>query len=70
MSIGRYVTSLPVIGAVLGVFGVAKQTQRMPRDWRRIVVWVVWLAGVVLAVGSVAKREEDEVFDKQRRKQR
>lgn len=70
MSIGRYVTSLPVIGAVLGVFGVAKQTQRMPRDWRRIVVWVVWLAGVVLAVGSVAKREEDEIFDKQRRKQR
>ncbi|MGD9606501.1 MAG: hypothetical protein AB7V10_03360 [Leucobacter sp.] len=63
MSIGKYVTNLGVIGALLGVLGTMKQTQNMPRDWRRFVVWGVWAAGLLLALASVAKQQDDEEFE-------
>ncbi|MDA3147871.1 hypothetical protein JSO19_10840 [Leucobacter sp. UCMA 4100] len=55
MKIGKYVTNLGVLSALTGVYGVSKQTKSMPADWRRYVVWTVWILGVVLAIGSVAK---------------
>ena len=60
--IGKYLTNLGVIGAVLAVFGVIRQTRDMPRDWRVIILWVIWLLGLVLAVLGVAKRASDEEF--------
>jgi len=63
MSIGKYVTNPGVIGALFGAFGTARQTQSMPRDWRRFVVWGVWAAGLVLALAGAAFQADDEEFE-------
>ncbi len=63
MSIGKYLTNLGVIGALLGALGTARQTQQMPKDWRRYMLWVVWAAGLALALAGVAKQAEDEQYE-------
>lgn len=65
MSIGKYLTNLGVIGALLGALGTARQTQAMPKDWRRYIVWVVWAAGLALAIAGVAKQAEDEQYEEE-----
>jgi len=63
MSIGKYLTNIGVIGALLGALGTMKQTQAMPKDWRRYIVWVVWAAGLALAIAGVAKQADDEQYE-------
>lgn len=63
MSLGKYLTNFGVIGAVIGALGTARQTQSMPKDWRRFIVWGVWGAGLVLAIAGVAKQIDDEEFE-------
>ncbi|WP_125100327.1 hypothetical protein [Leucobacter chromiireducens] len=63
MSIGKYLTNPGVLGAAVGAVSTARRTGSMPRDWRRFVVWGVWLATLALAVGSVAMRDKDREFD-------
>jgi hypothetical protein len=58
--VGKYVTNIGVISALLAVFGVIRQSRQMPKDWRLAIVWAIWLFGVSLAVASVANRERDE----------
>lgn len=60
VSIGKYVTNPGVIGAAAGALGTARKTQSMRSDWRRYLVWGVWLAGLALAIASVAMQETDE----------
>ena len=60
MSIGKYVTNPGVIGAAAGALGTARKTQGMRNDWRRYLVWGVWLAGLALAIASVAMQEPDD----------
>lgn len=67
MAIGKYLTNVGVLGTLAGALGTARQTQSMPRDWRRFVIWGVWAAGLVLAIVSVAKQPEDEAFEAARR---
>lgn len=62
MSIGKYLTSLSVLGAAAGITGVVRQTKSMPADWRRLVVWGVWAASLALAIAGVAKQDEDAQF--------
>ncbi|RGE23663.1 hypothetical protein [Leucobacter sp. wl10] len=66
MSIGKYVTNPGVIGAAMGAVTTARRTQSMRRDWRRFLVWGVWLAGLALAVASVAMQDQDHEFDSAR----
>lgn len=61
ISIGKYVTNLGVLGALAGAASTAKRTGQMPHDWRRLVVWGVWGAGLVLAIAAVAMQEENTV---------
>ncbi|QBE47901.1 hypothetical protein [Leucobacter triazinivorans] len=63
MSIGKYVTNPGVIGAALGAVSTARRTQSMRQDWRRWLVWGAWLAGLALAIASVAMHEQDAEFD-------
>lgn len=63
MSIGKYLTNIGVIGALIGALGTMKQTQQMPKDWRRFIVWGVWAAGVALAIAGVSKQAEDEAYE-------
>ncbi len=60
--IGKYLTNLGVIGAVLGIFGVIRESRQMPKDWRIGIVWAIWLLGLVLAIAGVAKRQADQDF--------
>lgn len=63
MSIGKYLTNIGVLGALMGALGTMRQTQSMPKDWRRFIIWGVWAAGLLLAVVGVAKQPEDEEFE-------
>ena len=63
MSIGKYLTNLGVIGALMGALGTAKQARAMPKDWRRYLVWIVWAAGLALVLASVAKQADDEQYE-------
>ncbi|QZY52623.1 hypothetical protein [Leucobacter tenebrionis] len=76
MSIGKYVTNPGVIGAAAGALSTARRTQSMRKDWRRLLVWGVWLAGFALAIATVSMQEQDEEHEleqeaeKRRKKQR
>jgi hypothetical protein len=63
MSIGKYLTNFGVIAALIGALGTLKQTQAMPKDWRRFLVWGVWAAGLTLAIVGVAKQPDDEAYE-------
>lgn len=65
MQIGKYVTSPAVIGAAFGAIGTAKKASSMPRDWRRLLVWGTWAAGLTLAIASVAMQEQDRELENQ-----
>lgn len=67
MNIGRYLTNFGVIGAFLGVLGVRRQTESMPRDWRRFLVWGAWILSLVLAFASVNHQIEDELLEQDRK---
>ncbi len=60
MSIGKYLTSTAIIGALFGALGTAKQAENMPKDWRRYLVWGVWGAGLLLAIVGVARQQDEE----------
>lgn len=62
MQIGKYVTNPGVIGAAFGAVTTARRTGAMRNDWRRFLVWGVWLAGLALAIASVAMQEQDEAY--------
>ncbi|GAB2549841.1 hypothetical protein [Leucobacter ruminantium] len=67
MSIGKYVTNPGVIGSALGALSTARRTQSMRKDWRRLLVWGVWLAGLALSVATVAMQEQDDEFEERRK---
>jgi hypothetical protein len=60
MAIGKYVTNPGVLGAAFGALSTAKRTQSMPKDWRRYVVWGVWVAGLALAIAGVAMHDQND----------
>ncbi|UTX54821.1 hypothetical protein KI794_11135 [Leucobacter aridicollis] len=62
MEVGKYLTNIGVLGAAAGVVSTARRTSTMPRDWRRLIVWGVWIAGLVLAIAGVAMQERDEEY--------
>ncbi|RRD61758.1 hypothetical protein [Leucobacter sp. OH1287] len=67
MRIGKYITNFGILSSLAGAIGVSKQTKNMPKDWRRYVVWGVWLAGVVLTIASVKLADEDKEFIAQKK---
>lgn len=54
----KFLFSTNVLGAVVGVWGVAQATRRGPRDWRLIAMWVSWALTVAVAIGTVAKEAQ------------
>lgn len=63
IAIGKYVTNLGVIGAAASALPTAKRTSSMRNDWRRYIVWGVWVGGLILAIASVAMQEKDQEFE-------
>jgi hypothetical protein len=59
----KYLFSGSIISAVFGGFSAVRATQRGPRDWRTVLLWVAWAATLAAAIGTVsidAKRAELE----------
>lgn len=63
--VGKYLTNIGVLGAAAGVVSTARRTSTMPQDWRRFLVWGVWIAGLVLAIAGVAMQNRDEEYAEQ-----
>lgn len=68
MQIGKYITNIGIISTLFGAVGVAKQTKRMPNDWRRYLIWAAWGITLVLAIASVQKAGEDKRFIEDKKK--
>ncbi|GAA2839396.1 hypothetical protein FB468_1210 [Leucobacter komagatae] len=62
IEVGKYLTNIGVLGAAAGVVSTARRTNSMPRDWRRFIVWGVWIAGLILAIAGVAMQDRDAEF--------
>lgn len=60
IAIGKYVTNLGVLGAVASAVSTARRTGSMPNDWRRLLVWGVWVLSLALAIAGVAMQEDDQ----------
>lgn len=59
----KYLFSGAVLSAAFSGLGVIRSTIAGPRDWRLLLMWVVWAASLAIAIGTVAdetKREELE----------
>jgi hypothetical protein len=54
----KFILNWGVLTAVFGVLGVARATQRGPRDWRLGLMWLGWGITVALAVGTVISQAE------------
>ncbi|ERG65000.1 MULTISPECIES: hypothetical protein [Agrococcus] len=54
----KYLFNAGVLSSVASGIGVAKATQKGPRDWRLALLWVSWGIGVALAIGAVNQRDE------------
>lgn len=67
MPIGKYVTNPGVIGSALGAMTTARKTSSMRKDWRRYLVWGVWVAGLALSIAAVAMQESDREFEAERK---
>jgi hypothetical protein len=55
----KFILNTSVLSAVFGIFGLVKTTQRGPRDWRLILMWLTWGATVAIAVGTVIERNKE-----------
>ena len=62
IEVGKYLTNIGVLGAAAGVVSTGRRTNSMPRDWRRFIVWGVWIAGLILAIAGVAMQDRDAEF--------
>lgn len=51
----KFILSTHVLGAVFGGWSTVQQTRKGPRDWRLVLMWVIWLASVAVAVGTVSQ---------------
>lgn len=57
----KYLFNFSIITTLFGAVGLARTTQRGPRDWRLILMWISWLISVAIAVGTVAEATRDDV---------
>jgi hypothetical protein len=55
----RFLFSTSVLGAVFGGLGTLRSTVSGPRDWRLILMWLSWGLTVAIAIGTVAKQNEN-----------
>jgi hypothetical protein len=58
----KFLFSGAVLSALFSGIGVVKATQRGPRDWRLILMWISWGLSVAIAVGTVIE-DGKETFD-------
>ena len=59
----KYLFNFSVISALLGALGLARTTQRGPRDWRLILMWISWAISVAIAIGTVAEAAKERELE-------
>lgn len=58
----KYIFNGPILGALFGGISALRQTIKGPRNWRTILIWIIWALSVAVTVGEVIEknREDDE----------
>jgi len=59
----KYLFNFSVISALFGAVGLARTTQRGPRDWRLILMWISWAISVAVAVGTAAEAAKERELE-------
>lgn len=55
----KFIFNSSVISALFGAVGLIKTSQKGPRDWRLILMWLSWGATVAIAVGTVVEQSRE-----------
>ena len=55
----KFLFNTSVLSALFSAIGVVKTTQKGPRDWRLILMWVSWGASLAIAIGTVIEDTKD-----------
>ena len=55
----KFLFNTSVLSALFSAIGVVKTTQKGPRDWRLILMWISALAALGIAVGTVIEKNKE-----------
>ena len=55
----KFIFNPSVLSSLFGAIGLIKTSRTGPRDWRLILLWVVWSATLAIAVGTVIEKSRD-----------
>ncbi|WP_166879009.1 hypothetical protein [Salinibacterium sp. ZJ450] len=55
----KFILNTSVISALFGGWSTLQATQRGPRDWRLVLMWVSWACTLAIAIGTVAKQSDE-----------
>lgn len=47
-----------MLSAVFGGWSTIQATRKGPRDWRLLLLWVIWGLTMAVAVGTVLKEQD------------
>lgn len=54
----KFLFSGTLLSAVFGGLSTIQATRRGPRDWRLVLLWIIWGLTIAVAVGTVMKEQE------------
>lgn len=60
----RFFFSTTILSAVFGGWTNVQATRKGPRDWRLILMWIIWALTVAVAIGTVAKNSETHELER------
>ena len=55
----KFLFNTSVLSALFSAIGVVRATDKGPRDWRLILMWVSWAASLAIAIGTVVEDTKD-----------
>ena len=59
----KFLFNTSVLSSLFGAVGVVKATQRGPRDWRLLLMWIAWGCSVAIAVGTVIEDSKHDELE-------
>lgn len=59
----KYFFNAAVLGALFGGISALRQTIKGPRNWRTIILWVIWGLTVTSAIGEAIEQNREREQD-------
>jgi hypothetical protein len=56
----KFIFSSAMIGVIAGGWNILQATRQGPKDWRLVLLWLGWVIGAVVAVGTVLTDARDK----------